>query len=132
LNHFAHKCKLATENVDVSAVPRLVAQLGVTNKSAASLNASVVVQLDGRVLGFASPANAKLIADTLRYKKVEGSEVPVELEIGYVPNSNGGQFPGLYMFSQVARMLRPVKVSSLVQGGRDKLLTLCSMCLWEN
>lgn len=29
LNHFAHKCKLATKTVDVSAVPKLVAQLGV-------------------------------------------------------------------------------------------------------
>jgi DNA-directed RNA polymerase I subunit RPA2 len=110
LNHFAHKCKLATQNVDVSAIPKLVAQLGVSSKSSASLEASVVVQLDGRVLGFCSPKQAKMIADTLRYWKVEGSHnVPVELEIGYVPNSNGGQYPGVYMMSQVARMYRPVK-----------------------
>jgi DNA-directed RNA polymerase I subunit RPA2 len=110
LNHFAHKCKLATQNVDVSAIPKLVAQLGVTSKSSASLETSVVVQLDGRVLGFCSPKQAKMIADTLRYWKVEGSHnVPVELEIGYVPNSNGGQYPGVYMMSQVARMYRPVK-----------------------
>ncbi|KAI8938970.1 DNA-directed RNA polymerase I subunit RPA2 [Plenodomus lindquistii] len=110
LNHFAHKCKLATENVDVSAVPGLVAQLGVSSKSSASLDASVVVQLDGRVLGFCSPKQAKVIADTLRYWKVEGSHnVPLEMEIGYVPNSNGGQYPGVYMFSQKSRMYRPVK-----------------------
>lgn len=110
LNHFAHKCKLATQNVDVSAVPKLVAQLGVSSKSSASIDASVVVQLDGRILGFCSPKQAKVIADTLRYWKVEGTHnVPVELEIGYVPNSNGGQYPGVYMMSQVARMYRPVK-----------------------
>tara|TARA_R110002003_G_scaffold63_15_gene5913 strand:- start:24162 stop:26444 length:2283 start_codon:yes stop_codon:yes gene_type:complete len=110
LNHFAHKCKLATQNVDVSAIPKLVAQLGVSSKSSASLEASVVVQLDGRVLGFCSPKQAKVIADTLRYWKVEGSHnVPLELEIGYVPNSNGGQYPGVYMMSQIARMYRPVK-----------------------
>ncbi|KAF2848204.1 beta and beta-prime subunits of DNA dependent RNA-polymerase [Plenodomus tracheiphilus IPT5] len=110
LNHFAHKCKLATENVDVSAIPGLVAQLGVSSKSSASLDASVVVQLDGRVLGFCSPKQAKVIADTLRYWKVEGSHnVPLEMEIGYVPNSNGGQYPGVYMFSQKSRMYRPVK-----------------------
>ncbi|KAH9869176.1 DNA-directed RNA polymerase I subunit RPA2 [Plenodomus lingam] len=110
LNHFAHKCKLATENVDVSAVPGLVAQLGVSSKSSASLDASVVVQLDGRVLGFCSPKQAKVIADTLRYWKVQGSHnVPLELEIGHVPNSNGGQYPGVYMFSQKSRMYRPVK-----------------------
>ena len=110
LNHFAHKCKLATKNVDVSAVPKLVAQLGVSSKSSASLESSVVVQLDGRVLGFCSPKQAKTIADTLRYWKVEGTHnVPLELEIGYVPTSNGGQYPGVFMFSQVARMYRPVK-----------------------
>ncbi|KAH8689228.1 hypothetical protein GQ44DRAFT_667607 [Phaeosphaeriaceae sp. PMI808] len=110
LNHFAHKCKLATQNVDVSSIPKLVAQLGVSSKSSASLQGSVVVQLDGRVLGFCSPKQAKVIADTLRYWKVEGTHnVPLELEIGYVPNSNGGQYPGVYLMSQIARMYRPVK-----------------------
>ncbi|KAF2797719.1 beta and beta-prime subunits of DNA dependent RNA-polymerase [Melanomma pulvis-pyrius CBS 109.77] len=110
LNHFAHKCKLATESVNVSAIPGLVAQLGVSSRSSASLDASVVVQLDGRVLGFCSPKQAKVIGDTLRYWKVEGTHgVPLELEIGYIPNSDGGQYPGVYMFSQSARMYRPVK-----------------------
>jgi DNA-directed RNA polymerase I subunit RPA2 len=110
LNHLAHKCKLATEAVDVSAIPKLVAELGVSSKSSASLDASVVVQLDGRVLGFCSPKQAKVIGDTLRYWKVEGTHgVPLELEIGYVPNSSGGQYPGVYMFSQSARMYRPVR-----------------------
>jgi len=96
LNHFAHKCKIATTNIDVSAIPKLVAQLGVSSNSSASLDESVVVQLDGRVLGFCSPKQAKIISDTLRYWKVEGShDVPLELEIGYVPNSNNGQYPGM-------------------------------------
>ncbi|KAF1829741.1 putative DNA-directed RNA polymerase I subunit beta [Decorospora gaudefroyi] len=110
LNHFAHKCKLATSDLDVSMIPKLVAQLGVSSKSSASLDASVVVQLDGRVLGYCSPKEAKVIADTLRFWKVEGKmNVPLELEIGYVPNSNAGQYPGVYMFSQTSRMYRPVK-----------------------
>jgi DNA-directed RNA polymerase I subunit RPA2 len=110
LNHLAHKCKLATEAVDVSAIPKLVAELGVSSKSSASLGASVVVQLDGRVLGFCSPKQAKVIGDTIRYWKVEGTHgVPLELEIGCIPNSSGGQYPGVYMFSQSARMYRPVK-----------------------
>jgi DNA-directed RNA polymerase I subunit RPA2 len=110
LNHLAHKCKIATQSVDVSGIPKLVAQLGVSGKSSASLDASVVVQLDGRVLGFCSPKQAKVIGDTLRYWKVEGSHgVPLELEVGYIPNSNGGQYPGVFMFSTAARMYRPVK-----------------------
>ncbi|KAB2575542.1 DNA-directed RNA polymerase I subunit RPA2 [Lasiodiplodia hormozganensis] len=74
------------------------------------LEDSVVVQLDGRVLGYCSPKQAKVIHDTLRYWKVEGTHnVPKELELGYIPNTNGGQYPGIYMFSQPARMYRPVK-----------------------
>ncbi|KZF22410.1 beta and beta-prime subunits of DNA dependent RNA-polymerase [Xylona heveae TC161] len=110
LNHLAHKCKIATSSVDASALPALVSQLGVTNNSSASVDENVVVQLDGRVLGFCSPKQARVIADTLRHWKVEGKNgVPVELEIGYIPNSHGGQYPGVYMFSQAARMIRPVK-----------------------
>ncbi|GAB7357139.1 hypothetical protein MBLNU459_g7934t1 [Dothideomycetes sp. NU459] len=110
LNHLAHKCKIATSSVDASAIPRLVSELGVTESSAASLTDSVVVQLDGRILGFCSPKQARVIGDTLRYWKVEGSHnVPRELEIGYIPNSTGGQYPGVYMFSQAARMFRPAK-----------------------
>ena len=110
LNHLSHKCKIATEPVDVSNLPQLLSQLGVINSSAATLDESVVVQMDGRILGFCSPKQAKVIADTLRYWKVEGSHsVPLQLEIGYIPTSNAGQYPGIYMFSSPARMLRPVK-----------------------
>ncbi|KXT02325.1 hypothetical protein AC578_201 [Pseudocercospora eumusae] len=110
LNHLAHKCKVETSSTDASHVPALVAQIGVSSTSEPTLNDSVVVQLDGRVLGYCSPKQAKTIADTLRYWKVQGTHnVPKELEIGYVPISNGGQYPGVYMFSQAARMIRPVK-----------------------
>lgn len=110
LNHLAHKCLIATRNVDVSHVPRLLVQLGVRSESTVALEDSVPVQLDGKIIGFCSPKQARIIAQTLRHWKVEGSHnIPTELEIGYVPNSNAGQYPGIYMFSQAARMYRPVK-----------------------
>ena len=114
LNHLAHKCKIATKNVDASAVPSLVTQLGVSVRAKASLDESVVIMLDGRILGFCSPKQAKSIADTLRYWKVQGQHcIPRELEIGYIPNSNGGQYPGVYMASTSARMYRSVKYLAL-------------------
>ncbi|KAI9808915.1 MAG: DNA-directed RNA polymerase I subunit RPA2 [Pycnora praestabilis] len=110
LNHLAHKCIVQTHGIDVSALPRLVTQLGVTSSSSASTEENVVVQLDGRILGFCTPTQAHVIGDTLRHWKVEGSHnVPIELEIGYIPSSHGGQYPGVYLFSQSARMIRPVK-----------------------
>jgi DNA-directed RNA polymerase I subunit RPA2 len=110
LNHLSHKCRILTHAVDVSAIPQLVADLGVVGSSSASTQESVVVQLDGRILGWCRPKQSLMIADTLRYWKVEGTyNVPVELEIGYVPVSNGGQYPGIYLASAPARMVRPVK-----------------------
>jgi len=110
LNHLAHKCYIVMRPSDTSAIPGLVASLGVSSGSQASLSESVVVQLDGRMLGYCSPEQARVIHDTLRYWKVEGSHnVPKDLEIGYIPNSNGGQYPGIYMYAHPARMYRPVK-----------------------
>ncbi|KAJ5935181.1 DNA-directed RNA polymerase I subunit RPA2 [Penicillium verhagenii] len=110
LNHLAHKCLISTDNLDVSSLPRTLVQLGVKAESSVATEESVVVQLDGRIIGSCSPEQARKIHDTLRYWKVEGTHnVPLGLEIGYIPNSNGGQYPGIYMFSQSARFYRPVK-----------------------
>lgn len=78
---------------------------------------NLCVQLDGRVIGWARPQIAKQLATNLRiWKTEEKNEVPLDLEIGYVPESKGGQYPGLFLFSTRARMMRPVKY---VANGRD-------------
>ncbi|KAK7755291.1 DNA-directed RNA polymerase I subunit RPA2 [Diatrype stigma] len=110
LNHFAHKCEIMTRAVDASAIPQLAAELGVVDTSSAATDESVVVMLNGRILGWCKPSESRRIADTLRYWKVEGSHgVPLHLEIGYVPSSNGGSYPGIFMSSEASRMIRPVK-----------------------
>lgn len=71
---------------------------------------NLCVQLNGRVIGWATPSICKQLAKDLRVWKTEAiNNVPLDLEIGYVPPSKGGQYPGLYMFSSKARMMRPVK-----------------------
>ncbi|CAN8098896.1 unnamed protein product [Discula destructiva] len=110
LNHLAHKCEIMTEAIDASAIPQLAVELGVVETSSASTDESVPVMLDGKMIGWCTPKDSKRIADTLRYWKVEGSHnVPKQLEIGYVPPSNGGSYPGIFMSSAPARMVRPVK-----------------------
>lgn len=110
LNHMAHKCKIMTEAVDASAIPALVAKLGAVNVSCSATSRSVPILLDGKLLGFASPDQSKQIADTLRSWKVKNKRgVPLHLEIGYVPPSRGGSYPGVFMSSAPSRMVRPVK-----------------------
>ena len=83
---------------------------------------NICVQLDGRVIGWASPKLIKDIARALRIWKTEGQQgIPLDLEIGFVPESKGGQYPGLYLFSSRARMMRPVKY--LFNGKRDHIGT---------
>lgn len=36
-------------------------------------------------------------------------QIPEDLEVGYVPISMGGAFPGLYLFTSPSRFVRPVK-----------------------
>ncbi|KAL9113604.1 MAG: hypothetical protein Q9227_002342 [Pyrenula ochraceoflavens] len=109
LNHLAHQCRVQVKPVDVSKAESAIRRLGLTSSPSVAMEESVSVQLDGRILGYCMPSHARILAHTLRFWKVNGENgIPVELEIGYVPNSNGGQFPGLYIFSQPARMLRPV------------------------
>lgn len=110
LNHLAHKCKIAIRDSDTSYITDIVRSLNVANPAGASMADTMVVQLDGRVIGFCNPRLAKSVATKLRYWKVEGSQkIPKDLEIGYIPSSHGGQYPGIYMFGHACRMYRPVK-----------------------
>ena len=95
-------------------ISSLLLSHGMTSAHSPAINGrnhrNVAVQLDGRMIGWASPALAKQLATNLRIWKTEGKfNIPLDLELGYVPVSEGGQYPGLYLFSSRARMMRPVK-----------------------
>jgi DNA-directed RNA polymerase I subunit RPA2 len=111
LNHLAYKCQIATKESDVSQVPKALAELGVSPAHSFAAGPNLCcVQLDGKIVGWTTHEQAKIVADTLRFWKVEGDHgLPVDLEIGYVPPSTKGQYPGLYIFGGIARMMRPVK-----------------------
>jgi DNA-directed RNA polymerase I subunit RPA2 len=118
LNHLSRTCRIVTSPLAVAHIPGLLAAHGMTQPFAAvDGRKNVCVQLDGRVIGWARPEVAAQLATNLRIWKTEGRmEVPMDLEIGLVPESKGGQYPGLYLFSTRARMMRPVKY---LANGRD-------------
>ncbi|CAE6435969.1 unnamed protein product [Rhizoctonia solani] len=112
LNHLSRSCRIVTRELDTRTIPNLLSSLGMTQPFSPSISgkANICVQLDGRIIGWASPALAQRMATALRVWKTERSNrVPMDLEIGYVPPSNGGQYPGLYLFASRARMMRPVR-----------------------
>ena len=110
LNHFSHECKITTRESDVRTLPKLLSQMEVNATPSADVTESICVQLDGRVIGYCTPKQAQVVADTLRHWKVGGeNKIPLELEIGHIPNSKGGLYPGIFLNSSAARMIRPVK-----------------------
>lgn len=139
LNHLSHTCQIAVFHVDVSMISKLIVSLGANEMGIKGPQAShkynadledaelidiarneeiLTVQLDGKCIGWCKSAVAKRIAATLRDWKVKSlHSVPLELEIGYVPPSTGGQYPGLFLFSSPARMMRAVKY--LPTGTKD-------------
>ncbi|CAI5760164.1 unnamed protein product [Candida verbasci] len=111
LNHLAHKCKISTIASNVSTVSEVLSRLGMLPADSFAAGPKLCcVQLDGKIIGWTSHKQGKIFADTLRFWKVEGKyNLPLDLEIGYVPPSNKGQYPGLFLFGGHSRMMRPVK-----------------------
>lgn len=77
---------------------------------ASSIHTNFPVCIDGRVLGTACPTTCKRIASHLRMLKVaEPPQVPQTLEVALIPLGDpGSPYPGLYLFTGAARLVRPV------------------------
>ncbi|XP_031127210.1 DNA-directed RNA polymerase I subunit 2 [Ipomoea triloba] len=79
------------------------------------------VLLDGRVVG-TMPFDLveKAVAHLRRLKLSAVSAIPVDLEVGYIPPSMGGGYPGLFLFTCPSRFVRPVRnISVSPQDGNE-------------
>ncbi|KAG2440977.1 hypothetical protein HXX76_003830 [Chlamydomonas incerta] len=137
LNHFTAAAGIVTEGSSDAEMTELgimqvLTSLGMSPASPALSPPPppeyLCVQLDGRVVGHvrSGAAAAALVARLRAIKAIaleayergvpaEGlglgaaeAEVPYHLEVVHIPPLLGGPFPGLFLFSQSARMIRPV------------------------
>ncbi|KAF6158224.1 hypothetical protein GIB67_015018 [Kingdonia uniflora] len=68
------------------------------------------VLLDGCVIGsISSSIVEKAVADIRKQKLLAPKVIPADLEVGYVPLTMGGAYPGLYLFTSPSRFIRPVR-----------------------
>ena len=81
--------------------------LGVCPLTIPSSPGDLDVLLDGLLVGRVPQNVLKHTGSQLRILKMKG-KVPDTLEIVVVPPLKGGQFPGLFLFSTPARMMRSV------------------------
>ncbi|KAG9296178.1 hypothetical protein G9A89_014770 [Geosiphon pyriformis] len=126
LNHLSCSCKIITSDLNMESIQSLLAPLGLLEPEFSGRDSRerkiLHVLLNGRIIGVCSAVVAQRLATTLRLWKVLGEKgIPMQLEIAYVPPSNGGLFPGLYLFTSMARMMRPVKY--LANGKTDLIGT---------
>ena len=114
LNHLALPVKVATHQPDASQIPQLLIDLGMLplekNEIINSGNPIFHVLLNGKILGYVLQSDAGRLSDKLRMLKVSKNDtrVPTLTEICLIPKRMKGQFPGLYIFTGAARMMRPV------------------------
>nr|TKV93120.1 hypothetical protein SEVIR_9G205100v2 [Setaria viridis] len=80
------------------------------------------VHLDGCILGTIASARIEEAVNYLRMLKLLAhSGIPEDLEVGYVPLSLGGAYPGLYLFTNPARFVRPVKSLFGLPDGKQSI-----------
>jgi DNA-directed RNA polymerase I subunit RPA2 len=123
LNHISQGCEIIAtqESVNTTGLLATLSNLGLIPVSH-DLNYhaghdTLPVVLDGTVVGFINKSLVKNFIPGLRKYKVLGQkDIPKNLEIGYIPAAHEGinlQYPGIFLFTCIARMTRKVKNLSL-------------------
>ncbi|VDM58705.1 unnamed protein product [Angiostrongylus costaricensis] len=120
LNHVTASCRIVTHYSDTRDLPAYLTDLGMlSHKSIAFASDTEMyysVLFDGRFLGYIPIRKAASIEKQLRCVKtnVKDSRVPYVAEISLIRHSPDikniqTQYPGLYIFSDPARLIRPVR-----------------------
>lgn len=82
----------------------------------------LTVLLDGCVIGcLASSEVEKVVAHIRKLKVSSPAVIPADMEVGYVPLSLGGAYPGLYLYTSPSRFVRPVRNLSIPSSGSENI-----------
>ncbi|XP_065889347.1 DNA-directed RNA polymerase I subunit RPA2-like [Dysidea avara] len=107
LNHLATNAKVICTSSSTFEITKVLYSLGVCPLNMCGPLETLDVLLDGLLVGRVQQDSLNHIGDQLRVLKMKGT-VTATLEIAVVPPLKCGQFPGLFLFSTPARMMRTV------------------------
>ncbi|GCC30726.1 DNA-directed RNA polymerase I subunit RPA2 [Chiloscyllium punctatum] len=127
MNHLTVICEIVTQTSSTVSLPALLCALGVTpvdGRPIKPFSECYPVLLDGAVVGWVEKEMGPSIADTLRnFKVLQLKKVPPWIEIVLIPMMNKPSiYPGLYLFTTMNRMMRPVR--NLALGKQEMIGTL--------
>uniref|UniRef100_A0A8C0U105 DNA-directed RNA polymerase subunit beta n=1 Tax=Cyanistes caeruleus TaxID=156563 RepID=A0A8C0U105_CYACU len=127
MNHMTALCEIVTEMVPVTDIPPLLCSLGVTPIDAAPsqpYSECYRVVLDGSMVGWVERELAPEIAETLRHFKItQEKRFPARAEVVLIPmTGKPSLYPGLFIFTNPCRMVRPVR--NLSYGKNEWIGTL--------
>merc|ERR1719153_470003 len=115
LNHLATPVEIVTHLSDVSRIPGVLHQLGMVPVESMEIGGDLTdtydVILDGRLMGWVNKNLVRDMSERLRMLKISSTDnrVPEMTEIVLVPERDiPGQYPGLFIFTGAARLMRPV------------------------
>jgi len=113
LNHLTIGCVITCHKNDLSPIRSAILSqhvLELENLQNQDLTCYYPVVLDGRLICYVEDSSAKNLVNKLRrYKVKELKNIPNDIEICFVPKTESStQFPGVYIFANIFRMMRPV------------------------
>lgn len=112
LNHLTVSCHISKspEKQKVLNITKILSELGMIplNGFVSLHKKSYIVMLEGQIIGRLLDVEVKGVVEKLRLLKIEGEQIPSDIELVLVPRKEGGQCHGLYIFVGAARMMRPV------------------------
>eukprot|EP00127_Corallochytrium_limacisporum_P003379 Clim_evm7s149 gene=Clim_evmTU7s149 len=113
LNHLSSECEAVIDShADPKTLKSILVEMGMQPDVVDNVPTSTALEViaDGVPIGRVPLNQGKALERSLRVLKADHAypEVPEHLEVGLILPTTKGQYPGLFLFSSPARMMRPV------------------------
>lgn len=113
LNHLTVGCVITCNKNDPEPVIEAIKSqtiLQLEDADIVDLNPYYPITVDGRLIGYVDESSAQSLVNKMRkYKVKEMKRIPNDVEFCLIPKtSSPTQFPGVYVYTNIFRMMRPV------------------------
>ena len=110
LIHLTHCCRIINFEVESRGV---LDAINLFNPSPKPLINTNPIMVEGKLIGWSDDQTLFKLSQYLRLLATSPTTtIPNSIEIGYIPSTTYGQYPGLFIFTGMARMTRPTRYLS--------------------